>query len=1366
MIFCLPLLFADGRFTSLDRITVRQLEKFIPFMVSCSVGREKPLGSIEPLWWPSDLPFSIPLKKPHSVSNKWLALLKSLVCRCYTFHGCEFMLRFCTDLTNTPSSVLTYVDTWNDTVSVYSKKTGKLVVTFRSENMTYDKTPQTPRCQIFGNSKTGTETSCDNTHFLDIYVCEMCDFTFPNLEAAQEHEEICRLDSTSVTVHNTDEPLASEQDRFLDYLGLKNNTEVDSTVQQKRTSKDVRWKVAGVNFTRCCSIPVSSPLGLALHRRTKPSTVSSEVHLGKVERHCVDYTDFLPRTREAKHSDGPWPTTWKRNKTSTNAWAHIYKFPRKHLRCRPPVPDTGLTAESLKLLQLCKPLSVVLHKLGHEDINVWSKKNDLENLNHDMEMQIDTSSESLIDDNYLTSLGEKAITESYLMSLNSHYDPDGKNAHNNAGKQLLCQPKSAEVEIHSECTENIIQASGAYSCETEQSEGFSVLNNSVSVPETQFPQNSEGHLRISTSPSAGSVCSSPEPFFPQSVGTMLSSETDVSVVDATDFSLSQEIVSSNELTQCDLSPLYIPEAHTMEFNPLHLRASRYDTNVHSSQLDCEYTQSPLISYILPQKLIPKVLPSKLDHQVYLSKLKCRSSARKKIPQSAALAVSDTCTPQSQVHSSILRPLLPLSADPPVICTAVTQKSFVESESTGCNYPTIPGDVYSSLSEKVLPKHQRSGVLYSNHISKLSGEQLTIQKQVQEKNILLTTRSLNETHGICSRKDTSVSCTSEELDVQSNIKQGPSCADEQHTPLRIRNVSLNTEFEDLPCTSTVTERDAVTAAPDQAFSVEGGFRSKLMSSNDTYLLSLRDPVYSSVTYANTSRTNSGYIVQENETYHNCVETSDAQCQQRLRFKSTPSSTSVCARKSVETSLKTIENKFPRRHKTAAIKINKNVEKLSREVQKLMKDECVSIHDKQFFKIVNCDYKVLRKRELRARCSNRINRVKNDIVKPFKTKSFKAYKYFSTCKVSSGVRNSFHFDVVGSLQEMNSRECTEVPVTSRGRCPTFYNQTHGERGEQVFNENSTSINLNHKIQNSLSMHYELQSVHRKSVELKLNSANSLQQTHIEHCDKVEAFHQYSLTSVINEAARSSVDYLDNSHEVGNGRPPHEAEKVSPFVSGSATCSGDVPKMHEVVDVIGRAKHGSCYTKCQMKLRSQCQSKESVSFTCTSARSHRVTRKTVAGNPKGLVCIEKQKIQRNKIMKHLNRQMSLKTQFTDVYHIMLQGSSQTQPSETEEHLGYKHFSSSSKIRIFRKRQVFNPQQKKGVSRELQQLLQDECKELVNLGLERSAVPVKTSSKALTFENILIAQLREIEENHREWFKDRDVMCVINFPYEFRSV
>lgn len=67
MISNLPLLFANGYPTSLDKISESQLERFIPFMVQCSLGHINLQGQAdcsEPEWWPEDLPFNIPFYKP------------------------------------------------------------------------------------------------------------------------------------------------------------------------------------------------------------------------------------------------------------------------------------------------------------------------------------------------------------------------------------------------------------------------------------------------------------------------------------------------------------------------------------------------------------------------------------------------------------------------------------------------------------------------------------------------------------------------------------------------------------------------------------------------------------------------------------------------------------------------------------------------------------------------------------------------------------------------------------------------------------------------------------------------------------------------------------------------------------------------------------------------------------------------------------------------------------------------------------------------------------------------------------------------------------------------------------------------------
>lgn len=58
----------------------RQLERFVPFMLQCSLG-QKFLDKYTPppKWWPEDLPFSIHVKKPvgmHDVST--LGVYKSV----------------------------------------------------------------------------------------------------------------------------------------------------------------------------------------------------------------------------------------------------------------------------------------------------------------------------------------------------------------------------------------------------------------------------------------------------------------------------------------------------------------------------------------------------------------------------------------------------------------------------------------------------------------------------------------------------------------------------------------------------------------------------------------------------------------------------------------------------------------------------------------------------------------------------------------------------------------------------------------------------------------------------------------------------------------------------------------------------------------------------------------------------------------------------------------------------------------------------------------------------------------------------------------------------------------------------------------
>lgn len=134
----LPLLFASGYPTSLEKITERQLERFIPFMVQCSMGNVQlsPVTDFsEPEWWPKDIKIMKPFHKPDNFTGDWLEKLRRLVVLCYSHHKSVFLLRFCYQLASYEPASLRFINNHNSTTSLYHRTTNKLLVTFRNENM-------------------------------------------------------------------------------------------------------------------------------------------------------------------------------------------------------------------------------------------------------------------------------------------------------------------------------------------------------------------------------------------------------------------------------------------------------------------------------------------------------------------------------------------------------------------------------------------------------------------------------------------------------------------------------------------------------------------------------------------------------------------------------------------------------------------------------------------------------------------------------------------------------------------------------------------------------------------------------------------------------------------------------------------------------------------------------------------------------------------------------------------------------------------------------------------------------------------------------------------------------------------------------
>lgn len=139
MVSNLPLLFAAGYPTCLEKITEKQLEKFVPFMVQCSCGNLQGTNVVaddtKPEWWPQDLKFLKPFRRPDDFTGDWQAKLKELVVMCYSHHRSIFLLRFCQQLSAYEQAKLRFMNNYNSTTSLYHRTSNKLLVTFMNENM-------------------------------------------------------------------------------------------------------------------------------------------------------------------------------------------------------------------------------------------------------------------------------------------------------------------------------------------------------------------------------------------------------------------------------------------------------------------------------------------------------------------------------------------------------------------------------------------------------------------------------------------------------------------------------------------------------------------------------------------------------------------------------------------------------------------------------------------------------------------------------------------------------------------------------------------------------------------------------------------------------------------------------------------------------------------------------------------------------------------------------------------------------------------------------------------------------------------------------------------------------------------------------
>ncbi|KYM98896.1 PREDICTED: uncharacterized protein LOC108777198 [Cyphomyrmex costatus] len=394
MISNLPLLFANGYPTSLEKITMAQLERFILFMVHCSLGHDTTKVINKPEWWPQDVKFSSPLTRPKKINDSWMANLKKLVFRCYTYHRSEYLLRFCSYLAEYPHNELEYVNNWDSTTSLYHKSTGKLLVTFRNENMHYDRRNDSPRRTLLSHNASASSNGkakqqapmivqppCD-----DIYLCDNCDAEFVGLANMKEHEKICcEQDHGGCSGSRSSTPDLSmvepelQQDQFLEYFQLRSSKTESKSVDVKnasapdgivrRTSGRVR---SSLNFTRFSTIPFSSPAGIMLTKKSKAMTEETQQErLDRIERHVIApilSNSCRPKWLDTEMDNDRWIVTYKQNRDKpTDHYVHQYKFMNSS-KSKP-----ILSIQSQLLYATCRPIYVVLTRLNEKQIDELKK---------------------------------------------------------------------------------------------------------------------------------------------------------------------------------------------------------------------------------------------------------------------------------------------------------------------------------------------------------------------------------------------------------------------------------------------------------------------------------------------------------------------------------------------------------------------------------------------------------------------------------------------------------------------------------------------------------------------------------------------------------------------------------------------------------------------------------------------------------------------------------------------------------------------------------------------------------------------------------------------------------------------------------
>lgn len=415
MVSNLPLLFAKGKPTSLEMMSLEELQVFLRFMIKCEQNLvEVNLDNLaRPEWWPPDTPFDEKLLAQKEQRGKHSVLLRGAIRTCYTQYNCMYLLEFCRKLITFTGGVenLLVVDNCDGTRSLLNRVNRKLLVTFRAENQDYDKAHYNDKVVAASFHKKSPLKPCDSKRLgnvsttnasdpalsacVDVYLCDTCDKDFDSLEDLIAHEKRCGKQervSSSSRFPNRDQ---SSCDKYFSYLKLGRKTGTQTKVRKCKESERPRAS----SYNQFMDIDIASPLGryivtssgLSLDKQDKSvrGVKTVEEYLSATEQQCsATRTAIRHSNSQAINGKYKFPTTYRTSRKKANSWTHSYCFNQVQKARQLRLIESGLSFDSLKMWRKYRrnPATLKLKRLD-PDLVASVKKREEEQRKQDAQLE-------------------------------------------------------------------------------------------------------------------------------------------------------------------------------------------------------------------------------------------------------------------------------------------------------------------------------------------------------------------------------------------------------------------------------------------------------------------------------------------------------------------------------------------------------------------------------------------------------------------------------------------------------------------------------------------------------------------------------------------------------------------------------------------------------------------------------------------------------------------------------------------------------------------------------------------------------------------------------------------------------------------